>query len=422
MLAVRLVFVGAMLAGRLLAANEIPPEEYRARRAALGASLADGVTVIVGRTSREAEELRSGFIQEANFLYLTGWREPGAILMLTPPAGETLFLPARDSSREKYYGRGASALDRNIGALTGFDQVLEAESFEARLSQALDAHRKVYTLSDGIAGERLKSMLSPREVADASAAIGRLRLKKSPREVALIRGSLEATIQAHREAWKRIRPGLFEYQAAAIIVGSYLGRGCERSAYTPIVASGPNSTTLHYSSNRRRMAAGDLVLIDAGAECSGYAADLTRTVPVSGKFTPRQRQLYEVVLGAERAVIQAVKPGMTFSRESPNSLTRIAERYLDAHGKDAKGKPLGRYLNHLVGHHVGLEVHDAGQLATSGPLEPGMVITVEPGIYIEDEGIGIRIEDMVLVTQKGAEVLTISLPKAPGEIEKALSR
>ena len=113
---------------------------------------------------------------------------------------------------------------------------------------------------------------------------------------------------------------------------------------------------------------------------------------------------------------------MTFSREAPDSLTRIAERYLDAHGKDAKGRPLGRYLNHLVGHHVGLGVHDAGSLATSGPLEPGMVITVEPGIYIEEEGIGIRIEDMVLVTEKGAEVLTSSLPKEPGEIEKALSR
>jgi Xaa-Pro aminopeptidase len=188
------------------------------------------------------------------------------------------------------------------------------------------------------------------------------------------------------------------------------------------VASGPNATILHYSSNARRMERGDMVLVDAGAECSGYAADLTRTLPVSGKFTPRQLELYRAVLGAQQAVIRAVKPGMVFSRDAPDSLTRIATDYLDAHGKDAQGNPLGRYLTHLVGHHAGLEVHDAGNLTTSGPLAPGMVITIEPGLYIKEEGIGIRIEDMLLVTETGAEVLSSSLPKEPEEIERALSR
>ena len=422
MLAGRLVFVAVMLAARLLAEDGIPPEEYRARRAALRAELAGGVTVLFGRTSREAEELRSGFIQEANFLYLTGWREPGAILMLTPPDDEVLFLPAREPEREKYYGRRAAALDDGIGAATGFGRVLDSESFEASLAQALSAHQRVYTLAESAAGEKLRSTLPEQEVVDASAAIGSLRLRKSPREVALIRRSVEASAEAHHEAWRRIRPGVFEYQIAAVIVGAYLASGCERSAYAPIVASGPNATVLHYTSNRRQLRAGDLVLIDAGAECSDYAADLTRTLPVSGKFTPRQRELYEALLGAQRAVLQAVKPGASFGLDAPGSLTRIAREYLDAHGKDAKGRPLGRYLNHLAGHHVGLDVHDAGGLSTSGPLAPGMVVTIEPGIYIEEEGIGIRIEDMVLVTEQGAEVLSHSLPKDPAAIEKALSR
>ncbi len=410
------------LAAGLLAADGIPPEEYQARRAALRASLPGGVTVLFGATSTEAGELRSGFAQEANFLYLTGWREPGAILMLTPPDGEALFLPPREPNREKYHGRRASAMDQGIGARTGFNLVFQTDAFEDSLSQALRANPRVYTLTGSAAGERLKSRLSPVEVADASAAIGRLRLRKSSREVELIRRSLEAGAEAHRAAWRRLKPGLFEYQVAAVVVGSYMGSGCERSAYAPIVASGPNGTVLHYSSNRRRMAAGDLVLIDAGPECSGYAADLTRTLPVSGRFTARQRELYEAVLGAQRAVIQAVKPGAWFEPDAPGSLTRVARDYLDAHGTDSKGRPLGRYLNHLVGHHVGLEVHDAGSLATSGPLQPGNVITIEPGIYIEDEGIGIRIEDMVLVTEKGAEVLSHALPKDPAAIEKALSR
>ena len=400
MLALRLSIAVAVLAGLAAAADTIPQEEYRARREALRKSLADGVTVLIGEIERKGDEPRSGFVQEANFLYLTGWKEPGAILLLAPPSEETLFLPARNAAQERYVGRRAGADDANIRSVTGFERVLPAESLEARLSQALESRQKV----------------------DASEAIWRLRLKKSPREVELIRKSIEATIKAHRAAWRRVQPGLFEYQVAAAIVGSYLDRGCERSAYVPVVASGPNATLLHYAVKSRRIERGELVLIDAGAECSSYAADLTRTVPADGKFTLRQLELYRAVLGAQKEVIKAVKPGMVFDRDTPLSLTRIASEYLNAHGKDQAGNPLGTRLTHLVGHHVGLEVHDAGRLSTSGPLEAGMVITIEPGVYIEEEAIGIRIEDMVLVTEKGAEVLSSALPKEPEEIERALSK
>jgi Xaa-Pro aminopeptidase len=412
----------AVFAGLSFAGDTIPQQEYRARREALRKSLADGVTVLFGEVEKQGDELRSGFVQQADFLYLTGWQEPGAILLFAPVAGEILFLPARNPDREKYVGRRASAEDANVRSLTGFPEVLPAESFEARLSQTLEARQKVYTLVGTPAGDKLKVMLPLREVADASEAIGRLRLKKSPREVELIRESIAATTEAHLAAWRRIKPGLFEYQVAAAIVGSYLARGCERSAYMPVVASGPNATLLHYAAKSRKIERGELVLIDAGAECAGYAADLTRTVPASGKFTPRQLELYRAVLGAQKEVIKAIKPGMVFDRDSPSSLTRIAREYLNAHGKDQAGNPLGTRLTHLVGHHVGLEVHDAGRLATSGPLEAGMVITIEPGVYIEEEATGIRIEDMVLVTGNGAEVLSSALPKEPEEIERALSR
>jgi Xaa-Pro aminopeptidase len=409
------------------AGDLISHEEYRSRRATLRKSLADGVAVLFGRTAKEVDELRSGFFQEPNFYYMTGWKEPGAILLLAPKQGnflpnEILFLPVRDPEQEKYTGRKASVEDENIHTVTGFEHVLPAESFESQLLRFLEFSRKVYTLSGHPAASKLEAMLPLREVADVTETIGRLRLKKSSLELELIQKSIEATVAAHRTAWERIAPGLFEFQVASTLVGTFLEQGCERSAYAPIVGSGPNGTVLHYSTNSRRMDRGELLLIDAGAECSGYTADITRTIPVDGKFTPRQRELYETVLGAQRAVLAAVKPGMTLDRESPNSLTQIARDYIDSHGKDRQGHPLGKYFTHRVGHHVGLEVHDAGKLLTYGPLEAGMVITVEPGIYIPEEGMGIRIEDMLLVTETGARVLSSALPKEPDEIEKAFRR
>jgi Xaa-Pro aminopeptidase len=196
--------------------------------------------------------------------------------------------------------------------------------------------------------------------------------------------------------------------------------GCERSAYIPIVGSGFNSTVLHYSQNRRQMQAGELVVIDVGAECAGYAADITRTLPVSGKFSPRQREIYEIVLGAQNTAIAAVKPGMSFARTGENSLYRIAYDYINTHGKDRKGEPLGQYFIHGLGHHIGLQVHDAGN--PTRVLAPGMIVTIEPGIYIPEENLGVRLEDIVLVTEDGAVLLTESLPRTIKEIERAMAK
>jgi Xaa-Pro aminopeptidase len=399
------------------------PEEYRARRVELSKKLHDGVLALFGRTEKGEQDLRTGFIQEPNFYYLTGWQEPGAILLLTPSADDQphdfLFLPRREPDREKWTGRKLGPDDANITQLTGFETVLPVESFESELRKQLEQYSRVYTVGEQSISQ-IKSLAPLRDIADAGPAIARLRMHKSPEELLLIQKSIDATLDAHRAAWKRAAPGLYEYQVAATMTDVYFDHGCERSAYAPIVGSGPDSTILHYSRNSRRMDRGELLLMDVGAECSGYAADITRTIPVGAPFTMRQREIYDIVLGAQNAVIAAVKPGAYLSRPYPGNLTGVAFDYINTHGKDLHGEPLGKYFTHGVSHHVGLDVHDATDF--SMPLAEGNVITVEPGIYIPEENIGIRIEDMVLVTKDGARLLSGALPRDPREIEKALAR
>jgi Xaa-Pro aminopeptidase len=394
------------------------PEEYRARRIELAKKLDDGVLVLFGHTEKGEENIRTGFFQESNFYYLTGWREPGAILLVAPPQDDkpyaVLFLPRRHPDQEKWTGRKAGPDDANIDQLTGFDTVLPVESFESELRKQLDRYSRIYTVGERSTTE-LKALAPMRDVSDASQLIARLRMHKSPEELSLIQRSIDATLEAHRAAWKRAAPGDYEYQVAAAMTAVYFDHGCERNAYAPIVGSGPNSTILHYSRNSRRMDRGELLLMDVGAECAGYAADITRTIPVGAPFSKRQREIYEIVLGAQNAVIAAIKPGVPFG-----DLGKIAREYINTHGKDLHGEPLGKYFTHGIGHHVGLDVHDATD--SSQPLAEGNVITVEPGIYIPEENIGIRIEDMVLVTKDGAKLMSGALARDPGEIEKALGR
>jgi Xaa-Pro aminopeptidase len=406
-------------------------EQYRSRRADLRKALGDGVTILFGRTEAHEEDLRTAFFQESNFYYLTGWQEPGAIVLLAPlpedpktpgysaksqVPREILFLPERNPDEEKWTGRKLGPNDPNIREVTGFASVMPAERFEAELLRVLESYARIYTLPDQPAVARLKQLAPLRDVGSAAPAIARLRMHKSAEEIALLQHSIDVTLQAHRAAWQRAAPGVYEYQIGAGMMDAYMAAGCERSAYAPIVGSGPNSVYLHYSRNSRRMDAGEVLLMDVGAECAGYAADITRTIPVSGKFTPRQREIYEIVLGAQKAAIAAVKPGMMLGKTAPNSLYKIAYDYINSHGADLHGDPLGKYFTHGLGHHVGLDVHDASDPAA--PLEAGMVITIEPGIYIPEENLGIRIEDMVLVTEHGGKVMSSALPRDPGEIEQ----
>ena len=385
--------------------------DYAARRAKLREEIPDGVLVLFG--AKESDDLHYGFFQETNFLYLTGWEEPNAILVMTPEQ-EFLLLPKRLPSEEKWTGRKLGPDDSNVREVTGFANVIPAEKFETQLRSLLENHPKIYAIDATV------EPLAPlRTRIDAKPLIAKLRMEKSPEEIRHIQRATDASIEAHRAAWNMIRPGENEYEVASIMVGTYLMDGCRRSAYAPIVGSGPNSTTLHYSRNSRRMDEGEVVVMDVAAECENYASDITRTVPANGKFTARQREIYEIVLGAQRAAIAAVKPGMTLTKKTPNNLYQIAYDYINTHGKDLHGEPLGKYFTHGLSHHVGLDVHDESD--TTAPLKAGMVITIEPGIYIPEENIGVRIEDVVLVTETGAKVLSGALPVDPDEIERVIA-
>jgi Xaa-Pro aminopeptidase len=412
---IKRVALGVLLTMGPLLADGIPRDEYRARRAELRKSL-DGVMVLFA--PNQPEDLHEGFYQESNFLYLTGWNEPGAVLMLTPKE-EIFLLPPRDPRTETFTGRKLGPEDANASEQTGFEKVLPLSVLETQFFRLMETSHQIYTLPGDAQAQKLKQLAPFHPDESAVKAIAKLRMNKSPAEVDLISKSTSATVAAHLAAWKKMKAGQHEYEIAATMTNTYFELGCERSAYAPIVGSGPNSVVLHYSANRRRMDSGEVVVMDVGAECSGYAADVTRTVPVNGKFTPRQREIYEIVLGAQKAAIAAVKTGVKIRGEG-KSLYQIAYDYINTHGKDLHGDSLGKYFVHGLSHHVGLDVHDESDI--DAPLKAGMVITIEPGIYIPEENIGVRIEDMVLVTENGARVLSAALPREPQEIEKLVGK
>ncbi|MGH9777115.1 MAG: aminopeptidase P N-terminal domain-containing protein [Candidatus Acidiferrales bacterium] len=418
--------------------------EYLGRRARLAAELNTPVVlfgyedVSFGLSDPERKSPESTFRQEENFYYLTGHREEGAALLLVPPTAEakaaglpveTLYLPPRDKRRESWDGARLGPDDPGIGERTGFARVKPVSELKGDLERAAKVFPKMNTLAprqeEGATRTHaghwlkwLKEALPKTEFENARAALGRMRQVKSPREQELLRVAIERSMDAHREAMKAMRPGMHEYEIASLMAYTFERAGCERPGYPPIVGSGPNSTVLHYAEPRRQMQAGEVVVIDVAGECAGYTADITRTLPTGGTFSARQREIYEIVLGAQNAAIAAVKPGMTMAREGKDSLYKIAFDYINTHGKDSKGEPLGKYFIHGLGHHIGLQVHDAGD--PNRPLEPGMILTIEPGIYIPEENLGVRIEDIVLVTETGAVLLTASLPRTVEEVESAM--
>jgi Xaa-Pro aminopeptidase len=407
--------LGFLLSISVLLADGIPKDEYKHRRAELRKSL-DGVMVLFG--ANEPEDLHAGFFQDTNFLYLSGWREPSAAMLLTKDE-EILFLPPRNRNQENFTGKKLGPADEDAPQRTGFDKVMPRYAMETAFLHALESGSRVYTMPNDEQAKKLAVFAPFHREAPADRPIYELRMIKSPAELALIEKSTEATIAAHLAAWKRMKAGLYEYQIAATMTDVYFEHGCDRSAYAPIVGSGPNSTVLHYSANHRRMDAGEVVVMDVGAECSDYATDVTRTVPAGGKFTARQREIYEIVLGAQKAAIAAIKPG-AHMRGDGDSLTQIVKDYFNSHGKDLHGEPLGKYFTHGLGHHVGLDVHDPSD--GNAPLKAGMVITIEPGIYIPEENIGVRIEDTLLVTETGSRNLSGALPREVAEIEKLVGK
>ena len=431
----RSVLLAAVAAVSLGAGEGERPATYQQRRLALAQKHSDGLVVLFGYGEREAQNARSSFRQENNFYYLTGWNEPGAVLLLLPadakqPSyGEILFLPEKDASRERWTGPRTGPGEPDLDQKTGFSDVRDVSTLAPVVKEALVSYERVYGLlprrHPSLAQQpepdwtkTLKKLADGHPMSNVRGALGEMRMVKSEPEIQLIQQAVDATVEAHLAAWKRIRPGLFEYQVAAPMIERLMSLGCPRPAYAPIVGGGRRATILHYKKNSARLRSRELVLIDAGGEYGHYAADITRTVPVDGRFMDRQRKIYEAVLSAQKAAIASVKPGMTLAGNGPKSLHRIAQEELDSQGKDRNAKPLARYFTHGLGHHVGLGVHDPGD--PKAPLKAGMVITIEPGVYIPEENIGVRIEDMVLVTSDGGRVLSSALPKEPHEIERIM--
>ncbi len=436
-LSIVLTLMSMLLSGPLSAAEPpgvvagpdsslIPAKVLEARREALFDLLEPGVALIRSADPRDFFEhpQDSDFRQDNNFYYLTGLEEPNSWLVLfkpeTGPGKAVLYLPERNPMAESWtgprIGPGEEAVRR-----TGIKEVRPVTEFEqevmARLRSgwALQEYRTLY-LQMGQETAQTQELVelaleSTRTISDLGVLLGDLRVVKDSVELARLRRAIDITAEAQREAMKATRPGMHEYELEAVIEYVFHARGAERVGYPSIVGSGPNSVILHHDRNRRRMEEGDLVVVDVGAEFGYYTADVTRTFPVSGKFTERQRAIYELVLGAQKTVIDSIRPGIRVAQ-----LEQIARRYMREHSDGLCGDmSCDRYFRHGLGHWIGMDVHDVGGYAR--PLEPDMVLTIEPGIYLADESLGVRIEDDVLVTEDGHEVLSAGAPKTVEEIE-----
>ena len=421
-----------------------PNSVYAERRAKL-ASQVDAPIVLWGFTGREEISQDYIFAQEENFYYLTGHNEEGAGLIVLPAVQndhgasssswsgprEILFLPSKNPGKEKWNGVRMSPSDPGIEARTGFASVMPFPGMRANVENLVKLYPTFYTILPydkelgGYPHEKAVvdwfQLAAPKAtLKDVRRQIEGMRPIKSPGEIAFLKQAIDLTVNSHLEAMKMMRPGLYEYQVAAKMVEVHSMDGSEREGYAPIVGAGPNSTALHYDKLSRKIGDGDIVVMDVGAQYSGYSADITRTIPANGKFTARQREIYEIVLGAQKAALAAIKPGVHFScKGKKDGLMNIAYDYINSHGKDREGRPLGQYFIHGLGHNIGLSVHDPGDYCS--PLQTGMVVTVEPGIYIPEENLGVRIEDDVLITESGYKLLSERLPRDPDEIEQIMA-
>jgi Xaa-Pro aminopeptidase len=430
------------------------PEELQKRRQAVRDAM-DPDSVLILRSAPRAPEVP--YRQDANLYYLTGIADPGASLILYSArraaaggaetggtraatgagprpgaAAEVLFLPP--SALEAVPARGgpppsaaAAPLARpgfqSVRAAADFQQAFEAALVAASGTVYLDAQRPRSLTTPLTADDQWVKAARDRgatfAVKPASPLLAALRPIKSAEEIARLTVAAEITAAAQREAMRSAEPGMFEYQIEAIIEHVFRVNGAHGPGFSTIVGSGPNSCSLHWSTNTRRTEPGDVVVMDIGALHDMYTADITRTIPVGGTFSARQRVVYEVVLKANEEAIRMIAPGVNMSDVNAK-VNDVLTEGLIALGliKDKSG--LRQYYTHGLSHSVGLQVHDLGGALTVGVLKPGMVITIEPGLYIPAENLGVRIEDDVVVTETGHEVITASAPKTIAEIEKLM--
>ena len=396
------------------------------------------------------------FRQDSDFMYLTGFPEPDAIAVIDPRSKKpfTLYVRPRNPEMETWFGRreGVDGALKNYKA----DRSLPIEKFSSDLFKLLDGHDVLYyrfavdkaldlQVLQYLSGQRirrLKTAYPPHTIIDPTIIVGDMRLHKTSEEIELMQTAATISAEAHILAMKETRPGMNEFQIESLIEAYMREKGASGVAYNSIIGGGENATILHYVENNRQLNDGDLLLIDAGAEYQGYAADITRTFPINGKYTQAQRDVYNVVLDVQEKCIEYTKTGNTVKGRQEYSIELLTEGMkklglLKGKTPDLiKKKAYMKYYMHGVGHYLGMDVHDAGRYFTdqaaknSRPFAPGMVLTVEPGIYVPPDdrsapakyrGIGIRIEDDVVVTDDGNINLTAKVPKEIEAIEALMN-
>lgn len=406
------------------------PDEYAKRRRAVRAAMEPNSVMILRAAATGSEDAPAR--RENNLYYLAGTDEPGTALVLHADAKTGEGAPARGPGEVLFVavaGARTQAGAQQAPQRPGFESVRPASEFPSYLDGILLGTTPIVYLDQ----RRSRSLSVPltddeqllKQARDRGAAftvkpaaplIAPLRRIKSAAEIEILKTAAAITAEAQKEAMRTLRPGMYEYQLQSVIEHVFMVNGARRPGFSSIVGSGPNSCILHWSENTRKMEAGDLVVVDIGAEYQRYTADITRTIPVSGAFTKRQRDIYEIVLAANRAAIEMLGPGVDM-RDVNAKVDEILAASLVKPGLIQDRSGLRRYYIHGLSHSIGLQVHDVGTL---GRLEPGMVITIEPGLYLRDEGLGVRIEDDVLITDSGHLVLTSAAPKSVEEIEKLM--
>src|SRR5688572_8781790 len=406
------------------------------------------------RETTRSNDTHYRFRQDSDFLYLTGFDEPDSIAVIAPGRDQkyTLFVRPRDPEQEIWVGRraGLEGAREEFGA----DEAFPIAEFESKLQDILDGAQNLYyrlgvhTELDSSIIRKISEMRAlnrkpihpPRTIIDPATIVHEMRVLKSPEELEIMQKAADIAAEAHVEAMKAVRPGMKEYEVEALLEQYFRRHGADGPSYTSIVGAGANATILHYVNNDGELRDGDLLLVDAGAEVKGYASDITRTFPVNGRYSPAQREIYDVVLETQISCVDMVRPGTTHDELKAHSVEILTEGMVRI--GLLKGKPgdlikeekYKQFYMHGLGHLLGIDVHDVGIYyydKQSRALEPGMVMTVEPGIYVAPDtkdvpekflGIGVRIEDDVLCTNNGPRVLTTKVPKQAEEIEAIMAR
>jgi Xaa-Pro aminopeptidase len=424
----------------------------------------DSVAIIpAAREAVRSHDTNYRYRQNSDFFYLTGFEEPDAIAVIAPAKKKkfTMFVRPRDLEQEIWNGYRAGV----EGAISEYsaDEAFPINEFDEKLAEILDGpsvlyyafghstpemDQKIIRQLTAMRESNRKPLEPPAAIVDPTSILHEMRVLKSAEEVEIMQRAADIAAEAHVEAMKAVRPGMKEYEVEAMLEAYFRKHGAAGSSYTSIVGAGGNATVLHYISNQDILRDGDLLLVDAGAEYRGYASDITRTFPINGKFSQPQREIYDLVLKTQMSCIDMVRPGVRLEDLKTHSIEMLTEGMAELgllKGDPAKlieEKKYMQFYMHNLGQYLGIDVHDAGRYYFNGesrPAEVGMVMTIEPGLYISPDtsripegfnkdipkqylGIGVRIEDDVLVTEKGARVLTHKVPKDREEIEAVMAK